>query len=137
MGMYMLQRAGIPELSSRCVQAASPLRSASVSKTGQDETAQAVHLHPSWVAKKRQKQALVQAVPVGSKTVFSEEGQPVASKLAPAAVTGISCVPSVRCKQQVVQKQTLHPSWLAKKAAASKEAQLSSCLVATRTVFED
>lgn len=135
--LCMLQRASIPELSGRSVQDPGPLRSASASKARPDGTAQAVRLHPSWLAKQKQKEALVQAVPVGSKTVFSDDGQPVASEPAPAAVTGTSGVLSVRCKPQGVQKQTLHPSWLAKKAAASREAQISSRPVATKTVFED
>ena len=135
--LYMLQRAGIPELSGRSLRDPGPVRSASVSKAQADRTAQAVPLHPSWLAKQKQKEALVQAAPMGTKTVFSNDGQPVASERAPAAVTGTSGVLSVGCKQQNIRKQTLHPSWLAKKAAASREAQVSSRSVATKTVFED
>lgn len=135
--LYMLQRAGIPGSLGRSVQDPGPLRSASALKAQQVETAQPVCLHPSWLARQKQKEALVQAVPVGSKMVFSDDGQPVASRLAPAAVTGPSGVFPVRCKKQGVQNESLHPSWLAKKAAASKEAQLASRSGAIKTVFED
>ena len=121
----------------RSVQDPGLLRSAAASKAQQVGTAQPARLHPSWLARQKQKEALVQAVPVGSKTVFSDDGQPVASELAPAAVSGTSRVLPVRCKQQGVQKETLHPSWVAKKAAASKEAQLAGRTVAVKTVFED
>lgn len=135
--LYMLQRAGISDLPGGSVKDSRPFRSASASKARPEEKASAVRLHPSWLAKQKQKEALVQAVPVGSKTVFSDDGQSVASKLTPAAVTGTSGVTSVGCKPQGVEKQTLHPSWLAKKAAASKEALLSSRPLANKTVFED
>ena len=71
--------------------------------------------------------------------MFSEDGQPVIPKPTPALDSKTSRVAAVKPKQQAVptQAQHLHPSWLAKKAAALKQAQLASCSVATKTVFED
>lgn len=130
----MLQRTGSSKTPARSLQAPGSLQNAS--KVRHDEPAYAVRLHPSWLAKQKQKEALVKAVSVGSKTVFSDDGQPVASRPASAASIGACAVP-VRQKQQSVQKEVLHPSWLAKKAAASKQAQLAKSSAATKITFED
>lgn len=137
--LHTLQGAVPPAKDSNNRQSSNALGRGCGSQTQQTGTAQALPLHPSWAAKQRQKQALIQAVPVGSKTVFSDGGQPVMSKPTPGADLQASTVVPRRPKQQAMQTQTqhLHPSWLAKKAAASKQAQLASCSVATKTVFED
>ena len=135
--LHLLQRTGLPQVPARSVQAPGHLPNASVSKVQHDRPAQAVRLHPSWLAKQKQKEALTKTVSAGSKTVFSDDGQPVASRPASAASAGTSGVPLIKNKQQGVQKEVLHPSWLAKKAAASRQAQLASSSAATKITFED
>ena len=133
--LHMLQRTGLSEMPARIAHAPGP--NVSVSKVRHGESAQAVRLHPSWLAKQKQKEAFAKTVSAGSKTVFSNDGQPVASRPASAASAGTSGVPLIKHKQQGVQKQVLHPSWLAKKAAASRQAQLASSSAATKITFED
>ena len=135
--LHMLQKTNPLGMAGRSVQNSRALERASAPKARQVETAQAEHVHPSWLAKQKQKEALIKAVPVGSKTVFSDDGHSVMSTLTPAVDAGTSRVVPARRKQQAVQSETLHPSWLAKKAAASKEAQLASRPLATKIVFDD
>ena len=120
----------------RSVQPPSLLQNESVSKARGDKSAQAVSLHPSWLAKQKQKEALATTDSAGSKTVVSDDGQPVAPRRASAASTDTSGAPPVRHKQQSEQKAMPHPPWLAKKAAASKQAQHASCSAATEITFE-
>lgn len=137
----MLQRRSVQEKVSRSIQSPGATCRASSLQPQHDKTNQVALLHPSWSAKQKQKAELVKAIPLGSKTVFSDEGQSVKSKLKPAAAAdlGKSRLVPVKHKHQAVQTQAqnLHPSWLAKKAAASKQAQLASCSFATKTIFED
>lgn len=88
----------------RSVQPPSLLQNESVSKARGDKSAQAVSLHPSWLAKQKQKEALATTDSAGSKTVVSDDGQPVAPRRASAASTDTSGAPPVRHKQQSEQK---------------------------------
>ena len=80
------------------------------------------------------------AAPLGSKTVFGDDGQVVASHQTPAAAVK---VPKAEVKKpaaskgSAVQAEILHPSWLAKRAAASKLAELANGKKASKITFDD
>ena len=96
-------------------------------RAGMSTAAQAQHvrpvptaaLHPSWAARQKQREAYAAATPSGNKIVFGDDRRPAASMQVPILSAGL-VKPAVQ--PAAWQAETLHPSWLAKKAAASKQA---------------
>ena len=111
-------------------------------RTIESNAASAVPVHPSWLAKQKQQQALVTAAPRGSKTVFSDDGQVVPSVAAVTAPKVSGRQPSAAVKPTAgkvhsAEAKNLHPSWLAKKAAAAKQAEFASTKTASKITFAD
>ena len=99
-------------------------------------------LHPSWQAKKRQQQVQATAMPLGSRKIFSDtdDSHAIASSVAPAKVlivpgVGIKSMRTASVSTQHADK--LHPSWVAKRAAALKQAELASSTRANKIVFDE
>lgn len=105
-------------------------------------------VHPSWLAikKQKQKQALLTAAPQGSRTVFSDDGQIMASSPAhsPAAILpkSASKAPAAALKPAAArltaaEAKDMHPSWIAKRVAIAKQAELANGKKASKIVFDD
>ena len=103
-------------------------------------------VHPSWLAKQKQKQALLTAAPQGTKTVFRDDGQIMASSAAhsPAAILpkSASKAPAAALKPAaarltVAEAKDMHPSWIAKRVAIAQQAELANGKKASRIVFDD
>lgn len=105
-----------------------------MSKVQPVKPASAAHLHPSWSAKQKQKEAAAMAAPFGSKVVFEDDGQAVRSKAPPPGPT--TEVAPVKHSEKAAEADTLHPSWVAKKAAASKQIQLAQSAKASKITFD-
>ncbi len=103
-------------------------------------------VHPSWLAKQKQKQVLLTAAPQGSKTVFSDDGQVMASSAAhrPAATLpkSASKAPAAALKPAAArltaaEAKDMHPSWIAKRVAVAKQAELANGKKASKIIFND
>lgn len=103
-------------------------------------------VHPSWLAKQKQKQALLTAAPQGSKTVFSDDGQIIASSashsLAPTLPKSVSkdqvaALKPAAASFTAAEAKDMHPSWIAKRVAVAKQAELASGKKASKIIFDD
>ncbi|DBA95153.1 TPA: hypothetical protein ACH3X1_015706 [Trebouxia sp. C0004] len=103
-------------------------------------------VHPSWLAKQKQKQALLTAAPQGSKTVFSDDGQVMASSAthSPAATLPKSAskapAPALKpaaARLTAAEAEGMHPSWIAKRVAVANQAELASGKKASKIIFDD
>ena len=109
----------------------------------QNDNAKLETLHPSWAAKQQQKQVLLTAAPAGSKIVFNDNGQSEAPKLPFAAAQSAPIVRRPQSSSQLMplkdESQSLHPSWVAKRAAAAAAQQAKSLAPqkAQKIVFDD
>ncbi|DBA71882.1 TPA: hypothetical protein ACH3X2_010929 [Trebouxia sp. C0005] len=103
-------------------------------------------VHPSWLAKQKLKQVLLTAAPQGSKTIFSDDGQVIASSAAhsPAATLpkSASKAPAAALKpaaarSTAAEAKDMHPSWIAKRVAIAKQAELANGKKASKIIFDD
>ena len=105
-------------------------------------------VHPSWLAIKKQKQmqALLTAAPQGSRTVFSDDGQIMASSAAHSSAAilpkSASKAPAAALKPaaarlMAAEAKDMHPSWIAKRVAIAKQAELANGKKASKIVFDD
>lgn len=103
-------------------------------------------VHPSWLAKQKQKQALLTAAPQGSKIVFSDDGQIVASSAAhslaltlPKSVSKdqVAALKPAAARLTAAEAKDMHPSWIAKRVAVAKQAELASGKKASKITFDD
>ena len=99
-------------------------------------------VHPSWLAKQKQKQALLTAAPQGSKTVFSDDGQIVAPSLAltlPKSVSKdqVTALKPAAARLKAAEAKDMHPSWIAKRVAVAKQAEVASGKKASKIIFDD
>ncbi|KAJ1962946.1 hypothetical protein GGI12_002338 [Dipsacomyces acuminosporus] len=81
-----------------------PYSSGKRSSSNKSSSGSAEPVHPSWEAKRRERQMLASA-PKSQKVVFGDDGNAIASAEAPAAATG----------KKNTQPAHLHPSWEAKR----------------------
>ena len=103
------------------------------SKGHQVEKLSAANVHPSWVAKRKQKRAFLAASSVCQKCVFGDDDRPVMSVQAPAVAARVL----KSSKPASLPAEDLHPSWLAKRAAAFQQAQVPNITSQSKIRFED
>ena len=96
-------------------------------------TGSAAVLHPSWVAKQKQKKADLAASAVNQKCAFGDDGRPVVSVQSPAVAARVL----KSSKPASLQAEGRHPSWLAKRAATFQQSQFLSNTSQNKIKFED
>lgn len=88
----------------------------------------------------KQKQALLTSAPTGRKTVFSDNGQTVTAAPSAAAAEqqlGAAARKLPAAKPGRSTAEALHPSWAAKRAAASQKLDLTTAATGTKIVFDE